>query len=99
MVVSIDLEARLSAYRDKVEESLEELVNKEMAGPSAEAMAMARTVLMAGGKRWRPVLTLLAHEAAGGEPPEGDGGPPCAPDGMGRAKWMGMGRTSRLSIE
>lgn len=67
MVVSIDLEARLSAYRDKVEESLEELVNKEMAGPSSEAMAMARTVLMAGGKRWRPVLTLLAHEAAGGE--------------------------------
>ncbi len=67
MVVSIDLEARLSAYRNKVEESLEELVNKEMAGPSAEAMAMARTVLMAGGKRWRPVLTLLAHEAAGGK--------------------------------
>ena len=30
-------------------------------------MVMARTVLMAGGKRWRPVLTL-AHEAAGGIP-------------------------------
>ena len=50
-----------------VESRLEQLVNKEMAGPSAEAMAMARTVLMAGGKRWRPVLTLLAHEAAGGK--------------------------------
>jgi len=70
MVVSIDLQARLSAYREKVEASLEELVNKEMAGPSAEAMSMARTVLLAGGKRWRPVLTLLAHEAAGGAPSE-----------------------------
>ena len=65
--MSLDLEARLSAYREMVESRLEELVNKEMAGPSAEAMAMARTVLMAGGKRWRPVLTLLAHEAAGGK--------------------------------
>jgi len=70
MVVSIDLEARLSAYREKVEASLGELVTKEMAGPSAEAMSMARTVLLAGGKRWRPVLTLLAHEAAGGSPSE-----------------------------
>jgi geranylgeranyl pyrophosphate synthase len=66
MVVGIDLEARLGAYRDRVEKALEELVQEEMAGPSAEAMAMAKKVLMAGGKRWRPVLTLLAHEAAGG---------------------------------
>lgn len=68
MVADIDLEARLRYYRDKVEFALEELVSEEMLGPSAEAMAMARTVLMAGGKRWRPVLTLLAHEAAGGIP-------------------------------
>ena len=68
MVASKDLEARLRSYRDRVEVALEELVSEEMLGPSAEAMAMARTILMAGGKRWRPVLTLLAHEAAGGSP-------------------------------
>jgi len=29
-------------------------------------MALARQVLLAGGKRWRPILILLAHELAGG---------------------------------
>ena len=66
MVAGKELDARLRSYRDKVEAALEDLVAKEMLGESEEAMAMARTVLMAGGKRWRPVLTLLAHEAAGG---------------------------------
>ncbi len=56
----------LAALRDEVERALVSLVEDEMAGPSSEAMALSRSILLAGGKRWRPVLTLLAHEAAGG---------------------------------
>ncbi|CAI8223313.1 MAG: Octaprenyl diphosphate synthase [Methanobacteriota archaeon] len=67
-MVELDaLQAELSSRRDIVENALEELVQSELAGPSSDAMRMARSILMAGGKRWRPVLTLLAHEAAGGD--------------------------------
>ena len=73
-MVDLDaLQAELSSRRDIVENALEELVQAELAGPSSDAMRMARSILMAGGKRWRPVLTLLAHEAAGGDR-AGEGG-------------------------
>ena len=36
-------------------------------GENAEIMALAREVLMAGGKRWRPILLLLSYQLAGGK--------------------------------
>ncbi len=56
----------LGELREDVEHALIELVDSQMTGSAAEAMALSSSILLAGGKRWRPVLTLLAHEAAGG---------------------------------
>ncbi len=66
MVASESLHDHLGDLRAEVEDALTELVETQMAGPAAEAMALSSSILLAGGKRWRPVLTLLAHEAAGG---------------------------------
>jgi|TARA_B100001996_G_scaffold382984_1_gene376629 geranylgeranyl pyrophosphate synthase len=57
---------QLSQKRDIVEEALEDFVQEKMVSSQAPAMLLAREVLLAGGKRYRPVLTLLAFEAAGG---------------------------------
>ena len=56
----------LEQRREEVEAALVAHVEAAAAGEHAEAMALARQVLLAGGKRWRPVLILLAHELAGG---------------------------------
>ena len=53
--------------RDIVDEALEDFVQEKMTSSQAPAMGLAREVLLAGGKRYRPVLALLAFEAAGGE--------------------------------
>jgi geranylgeranyl pyrophosphate synthase len=53
--------------RDIVDEALEDFVQEKMASSQAPAMTLAREVLLAGGKRYRPVLALLAFEAAGGK--------------------------------
>ena len=58
---------QLRKRRDIVEEALEDFVQEKMASTQAPAMALAREVLLAGGKRYRPVLTMLAFESAGGE--------------------------------
>ena len=58
---------QLRKRRDIVEEALEDFVQEKMASAQAPAMALAREVLLAGGKRYRPVLTMLAFESAGGE--------------------------------
>ena len=57
----------LIGCRLEVEAALEALVDQAMEGPSAPAMDLAREILLAGGKRIRPVITLLAHDLAGGE--------------------------------
>lgn len=56
----------LEQRREEVEAALVAHVEAAAAGEHAEAMALARQVLLAGGKRWRPILILLAHELAGG---------------------------------
>ena len=62
----------LESVRDFVDEALENLVLERLSSTGEEpAMALARDVLLAGGKRYRPVLALLAHEAAGGTDLEG----------------------------
>ena len=58
---------QLTKMRDIVDEALEDFVQKKMASSQAPAMNLAREVLLAGGKRYRPVLALLAFEAAGGK--------------------------------
>jgi octaprenyl-diphosphate synthase len=60
------LHDHLGDLRTEVEEALVKLVDTQMDGPAAAAMALSSSILLAGGKRWRPVLTLLAHEAGGG---------------------------------
>jgi len=52
--------------RLEIEEALEGLVAASEEGPFGTAMALAQEILLAGGKRIRPVLTLLAYELAGG---------------------------------
>ena len=58
---------KLANRHDIIEEALEDFVQERMTGSEAPSMALARHVLLAGGKRFRPVLALLAFEAAGGE--------------------------------
>jgi geranylgeranyl pyrophosphate synthase len=62
----------LEQKREAVETALAAHVEAAEAGEHAEAMALARQVLLAGGKRWRPILILLTHQLAGGSN-QGDG--------------------------
>jgi geranylgeranyl pyrophosphate synthase len=50
----------------EVETAIENIVESSMHGPYASAMELAREILLAGGKRIRPTLTLLAYDLAGG---------------------------------
>ena len=57
----------LESIRDLVDEALEDLVLERLTSAGeGPAMALAKDVLLAGGKRYRPILALLAFEAAGG---------------------------------
>ena len=67
MVSLSSTQQKLGKRRDIVEEALEDFVQEKMASIQAPAMTLAREVLLAGGKRYRPVLTLLAFESAGGK--------------------------------
>ncbi len=53
--------------RTEVEAAIEKIVESSMNGPYATAMGLAREILLAGGKRIRPTLTLLAYDLAGGQ--------------------------------
>ena len=50
-----------------IEEALEMLVESSMDDSTGVAMELIQEILLAGGKRIRPVLTLLAYELAGGD--------------------------------
>ena len=67
MVSMGSLSAELNSRRDIVEEALEEFVQQRLAGSEAPAMRLASAVLLAGGKRYRPIIAILAYEAAGGD--------------------------------
>lgn len=62
MMAPLLVERRLA-----IEEALETLVESSMEGSTGLAMELIREILLAGGKRIRPVLTLLAYELAGGD--------------------------------
>ena len=59
---SILVERRL-----EVEAAIESIVESSMTGPYSPAMELAREILLAGGKRIRPILALLAYDLAGGQ--------------------------------
>ncbi len=58
----------IESFRNMFEDALEEYVMERISMAREESvMSLAMEILMAGGKRYRPVLGLLAYEAAGGE--------------------------------
>ncbi|MBT6254572.1 MAG: polyprenyl synthetase family protein, partial [Euryarchaeota archaeon] len=65
---SIQLQAsdRLETMRLMVDAELEALIESEVENGAGQVAELCGTVLLAGGKRLRPLLILLAHEIAGG---------------------------------
>ena len=60
--------APLESYKNRIEDEIEKLVLARMSSPEEQpAMALARDVLLAGGKRYRPILGILTYEACGGK--------------------------------
>jgi len=67
MASMLSVKRRLDKRLNLFEESLESLVYDAMSSSEAPAMVLARDVLLAGGKRLRPLLCILSYEAAGGD--------------------------------
>ncbi|HJO41999.1 MAG TPA: hypothetical protein QF508_01165, partial [Candidatus Thalassarchaeaceae archaeon] len=61
------VEREISRRQDRFEEALETFVQARMISSDAPAMSLAREILLGGGKRFRPIIGLLAYEVAGGE--------------------------------
>ena len=57
----------LTNCRLEIESAIESIVESSMSGTFAPAMEITREILLAGGKRIRPVLALLAYDLAGGQ--------------------------------
>ena len=57
---------RLESMRLLVDAELESLIENEIDNGSGQVAELCGSVLLAGGKRLRPLLILLAHEIAGG---------------------------------
>lgn len=68
-MASIGLEAsdQLEVMRLHVDAALEALVDDEIQNGAGQVAELCASMLLAGGKRLRPLLILLAHEIAGGE--------------------------------
>jgi geranylgeranyl pyrophosphate synthase len=62
--IGVDL---ISQHHSRIEAALEELVAAERGTSQETAMQLASQVLLAGGKRLRPILVMLAYEMAGGD--------------------------------
>ncbi|MEC7757284.1 MAG: polyprenyl synthetase family protein, partial [Candidatus Thermoplasmatota archaeon] len=57
----------LDSFKNMIEENIEQLVLSKMASKiDKPVMSIAREVLMGGGKRYRPMLSILAYSASGG---------------------------------
>ena len=60
----------MDSIKNFVEESIEELVLEKMSSSlDKPVMAIARDVLLGGGKRYRPILSILSYRVAGGDDP------------------------------
>ena len=58
---------QLEVMRLHVDAALEALVDDEIQNGAGQVAELCASMLLAGGKRLRPLLILLAHEIAGGE--------------------------------
>lgn len=67
MVAGIVSDSRIETWRDLVNSHLQSLLDNALQAGHGEVAELAGGVLMAGGKRIRPILVLLAHELAGGQ--------------------------------
>ena len=67
MVSLSNRQMSLEGLRDQVEEALENFVQDRLTKNDAPAMSLARDLLLSGGKRYRPIVALLAYQAAGGK--------------------------------
>ena len=67
-MANIQLEAsdRLETMRMVVDAELESLIENEVENGSGQVADLCGSMLLAGGKRLRPLLILLAYEIAGG---------------------------------
>jgi len=59
---------RFEELRNDIEQSLEELIASRI--HSGEVVELAGKMLLAGGKRLRPIMMFLAYELAGGKNPQ-----------------------------
>ena len=68
-MANIQLEAsdRLETMRMVVDAELENLIENEVENGSGQVADLCGSMLLAGGKRLRPLLILLAYEIAGGQ--------------------------------
>ncbi len=66
----ISARAELERLRYQIEEALEDFVQKRLSQPDAPVMRLVSDILLGGGKRYRPVLSVLAYQACGGEDKE-----------------------------
>ena len=66
MLPSTTIEDRLESGRLEIDIKLLEIIEQAIAKGHGEVAKLAGEVLLAGGKRMRPLLILLAHEVAGG---------------------------------
>ena len=62
--VNQGVEATLDALRQKIDESLEEMIASRI--DSGEVVELSGKVLLAGGKRLRPIMMCLSYQIAGG---------------------------------
>jgi geranylgeranyl pyrophosphate synthase len=66
MLTGTAIEDRLEAGRLEINIKLQEIIEQAIAKGQGEVAKLAGEVLLAGGKRLRPLLLLLAYEVAGG---------------------------------
>jgi octaprenyl-diphosphate synthase len=57
---------RLASFQQQINTLLEAHVDRQIAQGAGEVAVESKRVLMAGGKRLRPVLMMMAYEACGG---------------------------------
>ena len=63
--VSEGIEDSLNSLRNKIDEALEEMIASRV--DSGEVVELSGKVLLAGGKRLRPMMMCLAYQIAGGK--------------------------------
>ena len=66
MVSKLSVKRGIQKRLNVFEEELEALVQEAISSKGAPAMDLAMDVLLAGGKRLRPLLAILTYEATGG---------------------------------